>query len=406
VWLAALGAWAAVIACGSDRRIVYIDCDVEVPDAIAVADVIEEDAPPDVVPDAPGHNVVKDAGDPDAPWQNAGDTYSATAEDLTFESPDVVYVAGARGVYKSTDVGRVWIPKNTGLLEQTIEGSRSIAADPTSPGRVYYASRYLAGKNYFFVSSDGAESWTALDVSFPSRREYDIQKLRVDPTLGVMIAAKQVKAPFAPVFLVADGAGGYRASVIVDPGDAGSEDYSLPTTFVGDAKDLFYCVFGGAKGPGGIYHSTNGGVDWTESDQGIAAAHKPLLHALARSATDPQTLFVGAAIYPAIPKEPLYKSTDNGAHWDLVGDGMPTDDTGILALQVDPSDAQNVWIGFTYGDVYRSDNGGTSFIRTFARREQFDWSVKFIEFRPGDSRTVFVGRADSLIVTRNGGGQP
>lgn len=415
-----LAGWSVLLACGSDARIVYIDCDVVVPppaEPVEAGDLedaaleAEADAPFDAGRDAPGHSVVVKDADPDAPWAPASDTFPQNgAYDIAFESADTVYVASARGVFKSTDVGRVWVPKNDGLLVTNTEGARAIAADPTSPGRLYFASRYDVGRNYVFTSNDGAEHWTAVDVSYPTRREYQVQKLLVDPTLGVMIAAKQAKAPYAPVFLTRDDAGGFRASVVVDPGDAG-EDFTKPTALVGDAKDLFFEVQAGTVGtggtdrPGGIFHSTDGGETWTESDEGIAPEHKPLLDTLARSPSTPTTLYATCAIYP--PSSPaVYKSTDNGAHWSRIGSGYPTDDSWVTTLAVHPTNPDVVYAGFLYGDVYKSTNGGTDWGLSHARRRQFDSSALFIAFRPGDPRTLFVGTNELLIVTRNGGGEP
>ena len=410
---AGLVGWTALIACGSDRRIVYIDCDADVvsppepiePEVDAALEGATEDAPIDARRDAPGHVVERDAGDPDAPWTTGGDTFTNAAYDLAFGDDETVYLASYFGVYESTDVGRVWVPKNSGLLAAQQQSARAIVTDPANPSRLYLGTRYNNRPDYMFTSADGAESWTAMDLSYPTRREYDIKKLLVDPTLGLMIAAKQVRSPWAPVFLTADEDGGFRATVVVDQGDAGSEDFAIPIGLVGTADDLFFTVFGGLKGRGGIFHSVNGGRDWTESDEGIAPEHKQVIACLARSPSTPTTLFAGVYLYPTTTTV-IYKSTDNGAHWRSVGTGYPNDDSGVTALAVHPTDPNIVYAGFSYGYVYKTTDGGDLWTLSRAPIREYEASINFIEFHPADPRTVFVGKSDNLLVTRNGGGEP
>lgn len=412
--LGVLAGWGALLACGSDARIVYIDCDVIVPppvepiEAAAIADAeveAEADAPFDAGRDAPGHSVVVKDADPDAPWSYSGDTFpTQTAYDIAFEGTDTVYVVSGFGVYKSTDVGHVWVPKNTGLLARQTEGGRAIATDPTTPGTLYFASRNEPGQNYVFGSNDGAEHWTPIDISYPTRREYVIAKLAVDPSLGLMLVGKQAKAPYAPVFLTHDSAGGFRASVIVDPGDAG-EDFAKPIALAGDANELFVVIQSLGRGPGGIFRSVDKGLTWTRRDDGISDEDKAQLASFARSPSTPGTLFAGCGIYPTT-NATIYKSTDDGAHWKAVGTGYPDDDSYVSALVVHPTNPDVAYAGFLYGDVYKTTNGGDAWALTYPRREKYDTNVLFIAFRPGDPRTLFVGTGTNLLVTRNGGGEP
>jgi hypothetical protein len=59
-------------------------------------------------------------------------------------------------VFKSSDGGRTWSPKNEGLGETDV---RALTVDPTNPSRLY-AGTHGAG---VYVSVDGGERWRALD---------------------------------------------------------------------------------------------------------------------------------------------------------------------------------------------------------------------------------------------------
>src|SRR5438046_255227 len=88
--------------------------------------------------------------------------------------------------------------------------------------------------------------------------------------------------------------------------------------------------------------------------------------AVAGVATDPNLYYVGAA------SGGIFKTVDNGAHWDAIFDDQPVSSIGSLAVA--PSDPNVVWAGtgeafirsnISIGNgIYRSTDAGKTWSRT------------------------------------------
>jgi hypothetical protein len=82
-------------------------------------------------------------------------------------------VSNGQGVYKTTDGGATWEPKNHGLTSLSIRARLLI--DPTDPGTLYVGTTSGAG---VFTSHDGGENWEPLSDGLPNQQIYD---LSMDP---------------------------------------------------------------------------------------------------------------------------------------------------------------------------------------------------------------------------------
>ena len=63
-----------------------------------------------------------------------------------------------------------------------------------------------------------------------------------------------------------------------------------------------------AAGPGGLFRSDNGGLDWTQADKGLTG--KPL--AVTLIPATPQTVFV------ALTDNSVWQSTDGATTWQML----------------------------------------------------------------------------------------
>jgi photosystem II stability/assembly factor-like uncharacterized protein len=127
-------------------------------------------------------------------------------------------------------------------------------------------------------------------------------------------------------------------------------------------------------GGSGIYRSTDGGATW----QVVGLTDSGAIGRLAVDPTDPQHIFAAVAgqLYNHGGERGVYESTDGGSTWTqvLAGDN---DTTGAVDIAIDPSNPNRVfaamWDHFrepdlrTYGGVgsgvYRSTDGGTTWQR-------------------------------------------
>ncbi|MBD3402177.1 hypothetical protein GF420_04725 [candidate division GN15 bacterium] len=133
-------------------------------------------------------------------------------------------------------------------------------------------------------------------------------------------------------------------------------------------SDLATVYAGSAAG--GVFKSTDSGVTWTAIFDEVGS---PAIGAIAIDPTDPDIIYVGtgeanqgADNYPGTG---MYKSTDAGATWTSIG---LTNSYHIARIVIDPTNPNRIFVaagGRHFGDgntergVYRSDNGGSTWVR-------------------------------------------
>lgn len=97
---------------------------------------------------------------------------------------------------------------------------------------------------------------------------------------------------------------------------------------------------------------SNGGNDWQLSDTGLAPAGVPrVLHA---APSNPSVAYLTVDV--AGSGDLLYATTDGGATWQL---RSRQDQSGVVDLEVDPQDANDLWVAGP-GGLFHSTDGGTT----------------------------------------------
>jgi hypothetical protein len=140
----------------------------------------------------------------------------------------------------------------------------------------------------------------------------------------------------------------------------------IPDPFDGES---LYCVDNGlvvGRGlpvyPGRLQKSTNGGMNWTRIDSGLALLPERTVTAIAADPTTPSRLFAATAAassgVPALPA--LFVTSDGGTTWTALPASLPG---AVATLAVDPSRGSTVYarIASDTTGVFRSDDGGQSF---------------------------------------------
>ncbi len=99
-----------------------------------------------------------------------------------------------------------------------------------------------------------------------------------------------------------------------------------------------------AMSTGGVYRSEDGGASWTASNTGIKAYFYPdpfpeygqCVHKVARDAVNPDRLY-------AQNHHGVYRSDDGGATWQSIADGLPTDFGFTMLAHPSRGDVIYVW---------------------------------------------------------------
>ncbi len=155
----------------------------------------------------------------------------------------------------------------------------------------------------------------------------------------------------------------------------------------------------GANEQRGVFRSQNGGQTWEKvlyvSDRAGAVdlSMNPgnpriLFAAIWESERKPWTLTSGGE------ESGLYRSTDSGATWEEVTEGLPKGIKGRIGVAVSPANPDRVWalVEAEEGGLFRSDDGGDKFrlINPDRNFRQRAWYYTHVFADPQNADTVYV----------------
>jgi photosystem II stability/assembly factor-like uncharacterized protein len=260
---------------------------------------------------------------------------------------NTIYIAAAGGgVWKTTDGGTTWTPLTDGQAT-TVMGA--IAVAPSNPSIIYAGTGEsnnsldsLYGRG-ILKSTDAGATWTLDGNSVFDRKA--ISKIVVDPASANTVYA----ATTDPFNGVGDGMGVWKST------DGGST-WTNTTTSISTTDDItdlvmdptndqvLYAAFGyfGGDSANGVYKSTDGGSSWTLLG-GLPSYGGRI--ALTISANG-QTLYAAVIDPLAYELLGLYQSTDAGASWTeryLTPNFVGSQGWYDVVLAVDPSNSQRVY---------------------------------------------------------------
>lgn len=311
-------------------------------------------------------------------------------------NPNIVYAGTASAFFRSGDGGATWArySKPSGA-EWGPPGIRAgvpidVTVDPDDPN-VVYANNYGGG---VFRSTDGAQSWQVWSRGYSGAEVHSLAA--VDAPAGTVYAVGR-SGPFrTPNFGlewvgIGNGAANFaewyaiaaqpnnpsvvlltdeHQGVILRSDDAGADftlvlrhpdtDASLPSkrqgfksiafapsnpmvVYVGLAKDRT-TVHSSTPVGGALYKSTNGGVSFTSP---TAALDGKNIHRLAVDRANANTVW-------AATSTGVYKSTDGGANWGLLG----LSGQNVLSVAVDPNNSNALVASVRDVGIFVSSDGG------------------------------------------------
>jgi photosystem II stability/assembly factor-like uncharacterized protein len=235
-----------------------------------------------------------------------------------------VLPTGTPRLFKSVNGGATWQPIDNGPLSG--KPILEIAPSPGSPRILYVAT-----PEDVYKSVDAGRSWTAVG--------------HAGGVIGIThLLAVQPDRP--NTVYTAGGAGVFRSQ------DAGKTWTLLPGlpdgAFVFELLVLPRSLFVAASAfnhPGGVFKSMDGGSSWTFASRGI---HSLIVTAIQFG--EPGTLWILADFV-------LFRSTDQGLTWSRVHPD-PHATLPPMAVAVDPTDRANVFVLYSDGATWRSDDAG------------------------------------------------
>ncbi|GGA86766.1 hypothetical protein GCM10011511_07280 [Puia dinghuensis] len=284
------------------------------------------------------------------------------------QQPNVFYIGvNNGGVWKTTDLGRTWAPIFDGQPSGSIG---DVAVAPSDPNIVYVASGEgiqrpdLSVGDGVYKSVDAGKTWTHLGL----------------------------------------GEGQQMGGLAIDPHDP---------------NRVFVAVLGHPYGPNperGVYRSTDGGQHWEQvlyKDENTGAVQVTI------DAVNPQVVY--ADLWAGRqgpwengawtgPNSGLFKSSDGGATWRQLTQGLPTPAQGLsrIGFCIASSDPSRLYAtvaaGGDYGGIYRSDDAGESWKKMNSDQRFWGRGEDFAEVKADPKNKDIVYTADVVVWKSMDGG--
>jgi photosystem II stability/assembly factor-like uncharacterized protein len=340
-------------------------------------------------------------------------------------NPNIVYVGTAQGgLYRTTDGGTTWTPLMDNAMSLAIG---AVAIAPSQPETVYVGTGEpnFSGDSFFGVGVyriDNASSATPI-LTGPLNKDAAnadvftgaaISEIQVHPTNPDMIFVSTASGigGIGAAFATTPSLGVYRSSNATSAtptfakltGLQGGGSFSVRDLVLDPLNpDLLVCHL--VANGGGIYVSTNATAatpSFTRRQQFSSSDFNELTGELAIQHT------VGNAnptIYAAVGNGSggVYINTDGGTTWTLkntVNFCSPQCFYNI-AIDVDPTNANNVYIGGTGAVTFsRSTNGGTNFT---ASQNNLHTDTHAIAVAPSLPSTIYFGSDGGIYKSIDGG---
>ena len=311
------------------------------------------------------------------------------------------------GVWETRDAGRTWAP----IFDSAPIGSIGALAVAPSDRRVIYVGTGEADMRSdvaqgvgVFRSDDAGHTWQPIGLEDSQQ----IGRILVDPANADVVLVAALGHPYGAnemrgVFRSVDGGKHWQRTLYKDA-DTGAIDLvaepGAPNTVYASlwqTRRPPWNVYPPSSGPGsGLYKSGDGGQTWSAlSGRGLPAAPGRIGIAISRS--KPQRVF---ALIDAVDGG-LYRSEDRGSSWTRVSGDSRIWKRGWYfgGITVDPSDPDVVYVCNTA--VYRSDDGGKSFIPVKGAPGGDDYHQLWID--PADPRRRILGVDQGAVVTLDSG---
>ncbi|MGB3220953.1 MAG: hypothetical protein WBD79_26425, partial [Anaerolineae bacterium] len=296
---------------------------------------------------------------------------------------DRLVFAGSQlhGVWRSTDGGMHWQTSNAGL---SILNVMALAFSPNfASDRTLFAG---TGDGGIFRTTTAGANWSRVGQGILKRQ---ITALAVSPGYGTdhQVWTGSVDEGIA---ISTDGGATWtlRNNGITD---LAIHDIALSPDYMHD-RTAFVLAWKG------LFKSTDGGQSWRQ----VSVSVMQELHRVVLSpayASD-HTLFVGTRGCQV--EGVVWKSSDGGLTWSAVGGNPGWCHARALAIAPNFPASHELLVGDDWGGVYRSTNGGTSWLRVHESR--FSWAAAYSPAFAQD-QTMFVGQLTGFIWRSNDRGQ-
>ncbi len=314
-------------------------------------------------------------------------------------NPNVIYIGSpAGGIWKSETGGNSWTPLTDHIMSLGVSG---IAIDPSNEDIIYIGTGDGDGNDTYSIgilkSMDGGLTWQETGLVWETSQTRTFNKLIIDPVDPSILFA-------------ATSSGIYRT---VDAGEnwtnvqSGSiEDIAFHPT---NSHIVYACSDEFLK-------STDGGISFDDVDSGLPSVFNVRRYKMGVSLDEPDYVYLVAGDQSNDGFLGLYRSTDAGdsfslrsnspniLHWSQSGNGTGGQSWYDLAIAVDPSDANRLFVGGV--NVWGSDDGGANWEISshWVAPNPIGYTHADIHFLSYEGSTIYCGSDGGIYRSNNDGG--
>jgi photosystem II stability/assembly factor-like uncharacterized protein len=277
-------------------------------------------------------------------WDNIRNCNCQNGHALAIDPKDdehIFFTTNDGGLLVSKDGGGSWSDLSANGLGA--RAPRSVGFDPTNPKRIYVGG-YTG--NGFWRTLDGGKTWTRSFFGPPN--VYPTQPV-VDPIDGTVYVATLSMGVYkstdhGATFTRIDQAPGAAPGVFLNIGGRG----------LAMDPNNHHTLFLAARGKG-AWKTVDGGVSWVNVDPTFA---------LSMTIDPSNSNVVYAAGDPSSGDPGVIKSIDGGNTFFPSGNGFPgtSQSARTGALQVNPRDPNQLFVGFEGDGVYTSSDAGATWV--------------------------------------------
>ncbi|MGB7296546.1 MAG: hypothetical protein WBC70_13240 [Candidatus Aminicenantales bacterium] len=317
--------------------------------------------------------------------------------------PDIIYAATASGgLWKTVNNGITWEPVFDGQSTSSI-GDVTVA--PSSPDIVWAGSgepnnrQSSSWGDGVYKSEDAGRTWKNMGLG----DSHHIGRIVIHPQNPEIVYVAALGRLWGPnkergLFRTTDGGRTWANTKFIDE-DTGFVDAAIdpenPSTLYAAAYQRRRTAYGfNGGGPGsGLYKTTDGGASWVRLTNGLPGG---------------TTGRIGLDVYRRNPsivyaiiehKEGgVFRSEDKGATWTRMSVTNPRP-MYYSKIRIDPNNDQRIWV--LGASMYVSEDGGKTFRTDYVRQIHGDYHAMWIN--PADSGHLVVGSDGGIHISHDRG---
>ncbi len=335
---------------------------------------------------------------------------------------NILYAATSTGVYKSSNAGVTWLPKNTDLPHQR---TMALAINPQNSNILYVTLWAEPGispwKGGIYKSVDGGDSWDVKNSGLPKISK-NVEGLTSNyPVLVIDKSNPQILylgnnswTPDPGVYKTTDGGNNWAWVSRLDSDDNNVNtgwihEGAVVKTLAIDPNNLARLYFGTSTD---LITTDNAGLSWyqtytEEKAGGYWKGHGFETTVVADIVVDPEN---SNTIYAGYWDMGFLKSIDGGASFKRTSDGL-TYGSNTFAIILDPDNSSIIYAANglweeNKGAVYKSTNSGEDWVLLGSGLPDAQiWSIALDKDSPIGSRILYATSYDNGVYKTTDGGQ-